>query len=61
MALDLGGIHARESATIDFDAQADYLGIVRGRSYTLKLFHAERHISGSEFGFETSIRCFVLI
>lgn len=61
LVIDLGGIHAREEATIDFDALAGYLGIEVGNTYTLRLFHAERHVTGSQFQFETSIDCFTLI
>ncbi len=61
LALDLGGQHERQDATIDFDALADWLGIEIGGSYTLHLFHAERHTTQSQFQFATSIECFTLI
>jgi fibro-slime domain-containing protein len=61
LALDLGGVHARQDATIDFDRMADYLGIEPGHVYPLHLFHAERRTFGSRFRFETSIRCLTLI
>jgi fibro-slime domain-containing protein len=60
LALDLGGVHGRQDASIDFDAMADHLDIERGRTYSLHLFHAERHTSKSQFRFQTSIRCLVL-
>ncbi len=57
LALDLGGIHGVESATIDFDAMAAELGIKVGQRYSLDVFHAERHITQSNFRMETSIDC----
>lgn len=61
LALDLGGVHSKESATINFDAQATWLGIKVGQTYPIKLFHAERHVVGSNFRFETSIHCLVVV
>jgi fibro-slime domain-containing protein len=57
LALDLGGVHPEESASIDFDAQATALGITRGNVYTFDAFHAERHTTQSNFRMETSIEC----
>jgi fibro-slime domain-containing protein len=61
LALDLGGVHGPQSATIDFDDQADDLGITTGNTYPLHVFHAERHTSMSNFRIETSIECLVII
>lgn len=60
LALDLGGVHGVEEATIDFDGQAGDLGIVTGSRYALDVFHAERHTTESNFRVETSIDCFIL-
>lgn len=60
LALDLGGVHGVESATIDFDAQAAALGITVGNVYTLDGFHAERHTTASNFRIETSIDCLLI-
>ena len=57
LALDLGGIHRVETATIDFDACAAKLGLVIGRTYSLDVFHAERHTVDSNFGVETTTEC----
>jgi fibro-slime domain-containing protein len=58
LALDLGGVHGVQDATIDFDDRAGELGIQPGRSYSFDVFHAERHLSASNFRIETSIECF---
>lgn len=60
LALDLGGVHGKQEATIDFDAIAGWLGITAGNSYAIALFHAERHTTESNFRFETSIRCLAI-
>jgi fibro-slime domain-containing protein len=58
LALDLGSLHSVEAGTIDFDAQAAELGIEPGGSYSMDIFHAERHTTASNFRFETNISCF---
>ncbi len=60
LALDLGGVHAPQSATIDFDDQAADLGITVGGTYRFDAFHAERHTVQSNFRMETSIECLVI-
>lgn len=57
LALDLGGVHARETQTVELDARADELGIEVGRSYPMDIFHAERHTGESNFRIETTIAC----
>lgn len=47
LAIDDGGIHARMSATVELDANANALGIVRGGVYSFHLFFAERLVSNS--------------
>lgn len=61
LALDLGGVHSVESETIDFDAQAEALGITVGNVYELDVFHAERHTVKSNFRIETSIDCLIIV
>jgi fibro-slime domain-containing protein len=60
LAIDLGGVHGAESATIDFDSMAQALGIVAGGTYRFDVFHAERHTSESNFRMSTTIECFVI-
>ena len=61
LAIDLGGVHGELSETIDLDAAAAALGIVKGNSYTMDIFHAERHTTQSNFRIDTTIGCFVPI
>ena len=58
LAIDLGGVHAREASTVDLDARSVELGITPGRSYTMDIFHAERHTVESNFRISTNIACF---
>ncbi len=60
LALDLGGIHGPATRSINFDEQAEMLGLTPGNIYELHLFHAERRTTGSTFRFEINIGCFVL-
>jgi fibro-slime domain-containing protein len=60
LALDLGGVHGPQQATIDFDAQAAQLGITTGQLTSLDVFHAERFTSMSTFRIETSIDCIIV-
>jgi fibro-slime domain-containing protein len=57
LAIDLGGVHNRETKTVNLDAQAAELGITAGGSYAMDIFHAERHTSSSNFRIETTIEC----
>jgi fibro-slime domain-containing protein len=58
LALDLGGVHSSLKGTVDFDAQAAQLGIVKGGTYRMDIFHAERQTIGSNFKIRTTIACF---
>ncbi|MEO0326227.1 MAG: fibro-slime domain-containing protein [Myxococcota bacterium] len=55
LAIDLGGVHAPQEATVELDALAESHGLVPGERYPLKLFFAERHTSGSSFTVETTL------
>ncbi len=60
LAIDLGGVHASESRTVDLDQRAVELGITPGNTYSFHLFFAERHTTESTFHVETSITEFEL-
>jgi fibro-slime domain-containing protein len=55
LAVDLGGLHTPLEESIDFDAEAGRLGITRGQTYPMDIFHAERHTVQSNFRIETTI------
>ncbi|HEX4341264.1 MAG TPA: fibro-slime domain-containing protein [Polyangiaceae bacterium] len=55
LAIDLGGLHPSKSRTLDLDASSGELGIVKGQSYDLELFHAERHSANSDFRVDTTL------
>ena len=55
LALDIGGLHSAVEDTI----QMDTLGLEIGETYTMDIFHAERHTNESNFRIETTIQCFV--
>ncbi len=55
LAIDLGGLHDALSDTLNVDARATELGLVKGQKYPLDLFHAERHSTGSHFKVQSSL------
>jgi fibro-slime domain-containing protein len=55
LALDLGGTHSALMETVDLDAQAGQLGLHKGESYPMDIFHAERHTDQSNYRIETTI------
>lgn len=60
LALDLGGVHVAETATIDFDAMASQLGLTIGGTYSIAAFHAERHTDQSHFRMSTTVQCIAI-
>lgn len=58
LAIDLGGVHAQETAEIDLDDAAGPLHLTRGQIATFDLFFAERHTEASTFAIE--MRWFVV-
>jgi fibro-slime domain-containing protein len=55
LAIDLGGLHPALNRTVNLDAQASALGLVKGNTYPLELFHAERHTTASHFRIDTTL------
>jgi len=55
LAIDLGGIHAAMQGQIKLDEFATQAGLTVGNVYSLDLFNAERHPSGSNFTITTSM------
>lgn len=61
LVIDLGGAHAPLAASVSLDAEAARLGLVRGQTYPMAIFHAERHTTGSNYRIETNISCFTIV
>lgn len=55
LAVDLGGLHPPVSKTIELDAIAADFGLVKGKAYSIELFHAERRPEGSNFRVDTNL------
>ena len=56
LAIDLGGVHPAESRSINLNTFAAANGLLNGQNYTLDVFQAERHTSGSNFEMTTSLQ-----
>jgi fibro-slime domain-containing protein len=56
LAIDLGGVHGAESATVNLNSIAASFGLANGGNYQLDVFQAERHTSGSNFTMTTSLQ-----
>jgi fibro-slime domain-containing protein len=55
LAVDVGGLHPKESRTVVLDTVAQDFAIQRGGTYSLDLFHAERHTPQSTFRIDTNL------
>jgi fibro-slime domain-containing protein len=55
LAIDLGGLHPALQGMVNLDMAAGTLGITKGNTYALDLFHAERHTSASHFRVQTTL------
>jgi fibro-slime domain-containing protein len=53
--IDLGGLHSPAKGMVNLDASATALGLTKGGTYLLELFHAERHTSASHFRVDTTL------
>ena len=55
LAIDLGGVHNAEDASIDMDEHADDLGLKIGEVYPFDMFQNERHTDQSNFRADTTL------
>lgn len=55
LAIDLGGVHVIQTASVHLDSLAPRLGLDKGQKYDLDLFFAERHTVDSDFTVRTTI------
>ena len=55
LAIDLGGVHSAETASVDLSANEAAFGLVKGTTYPLAVFSAERHTTESHFRIDTTI------
>lgn len=55
LAIDLGGLHPAQSQSVALDEIAAEYGLVKGETYPLDIFHAERKSQASNFRVDTSI------
>ncbi len=53
LVMDLGGLHAKQAQSLEVNRLS---WLVDGQTYTLKIFHAERHTTQSNFRIETSLQ-----
>ncbi|HET7542757.1 MAG TPA: fibro-slime domain-containing protein [Polyangiaceae bacterium] len=55
LAIDLGGVHVAQDASIDIDARAAELGLSKGGVYDFDMFQNERHTFESNFRADTNL------
>jgi fibro-slime domain-containing protein len=60
LAVDIGGIHATRGGSVDLDSQSQKLGIVKGQTYPMHLFYAERHVVGAALHIDVSAADFAI-
>jgi fibro-slime domain-containing protein len=53
LVIDIGGVHGRVAQTVNLDRLS---WLEDGKTYSLKIFNAERHTTESNFRIETTIR-----
>ena len=61
LAVDLGGMHSPLAGTVTMDQFAQQNQLVKGMTYSMDIFQAERHTTGSNFRIETTIDCFTIV
>lgn len=55
LAIDLGGVHGPAGGSVNLNSIAAAYGLVDGNNYSLDVFQAERHTTGSNFTITTSL------
>jgi len=55
LAIDLGGVHWAQDASIDIDERAQEFGLVKGKVYPFDMFQNERHTFLSNFRADTDL------
>jgi fibro-slime domain-containing protein len=55
LAIDLGGVHGAIGQSVTLNTIAAAYGLVDGNNYSLDVFQAERHTTGSNFTITTSL------
>lgn len=55
LVIDLGGVHAWQTDTVDVGERAKELGLEPGNVYSLDVFHAERHSDESKLVARTNL------
>jgi fibro-slime domain-containing protein len=55
LLVDLGGVHAAQSASVNMDDKAQEAGIEIGKVYPFDMFQAERHTTESNFRADTNL------
>jgi fibro-slime domain-containing protein len=56
LVVDLGGVHVAETGPVMLETQAPTIGLVKGQTYPLDFFFAERHVTQSHFRLDTSLQ-----
>lgn len=55
LAIDLGGVHTAQNATVRLDAEAAKLGLTKGTVYPFDMFYNERRVVNSDFRADTDL------
>jgi fibro-slime domain-containing protein len=60
LAVDLGGVHQTAAGSISLDLASQRLGLVKGMTYPMHLFYAERHVTGAVLHIQVSAADFAV-
>lgn len=56
LVVDIGGVHGERYGSVNLDSVAADIGLEPGNTYDFDFFFAERHLTESNFTFETTIQ-----